>query len=159
MNSDPTDAGPVELLTRSPDDIATRFLVPVDLSEASERAMRWVLEPRSERTAFIRVLLLPTPDGHDAGDLVRFLGRFKGPKHALVHGQVLQAGVDDLAQQSTEICRVLTRESIQKIVVGVGGADDEVTQAGALAQHLAKHCPCGVIVVPARQPVYELIRL
>lgn len=140
---------PVELLSREPRGPLSKVLIPVDLSDASERAVRWALkQPGSNKT--LRVLLCCEAPDCDAADFVRFLGRFADKQQALIHSQIFTGGEQGL-------CDLIREEKIQKIVVGVG--DDASSESGALAQRLARLCPCGVVTVPRREPVRELLRI
>lgn len=141
---------PVELLSREPSGDFTKVLIPVDLTDASERAVRWVLKQPSKSTKTLRVLVWREAGDLDAADLLRFLGRFGEQRQALMHGQVFTG--DEL-----QLCAMIRAEQIQKIVIGVG--DDAGAESGALGQRLAHLCDCGVVLVPRREPVRELIRL
>ncbi|MEZ4370474.1 MAG: universal stress protein [Polyangiaceae bacterium] len=141
---------PVELLSREPTGTFSKVLIPVDLSEASERAVRWVLKRPGTSTKTLRVLLWREAGDGDAADLLRFLGRFGEQRHALIHGQVFTGDAEQL-------CAMIRTEGIQKIVVGVG--DDAGEDSGARAQQLARLCSCGVVLVPRREPVRELMRV
>ncbi|MGE0326283.1 MAG: universal stress protein [Polyangiaceae bacterium] len=143
-------SAPVELLSREPSGALERVLIPVDLSDASERAVRWVLKQPGKATKTLRVLLWRESGDLDAADLLRFLGRFKEQRQALMHGQVFTG-------DERQLCSMIRTEEIQKIVMGVG--DDAGPESGALAQRLARLCSCGVVLVPRREPVRELVRV
>ncbi|MEZ4229272.1 MAG: universal stress protein [Polyangiaceae bacterium] len=140
---------PVELLSREPKGSFANVLVPIDLSDTSERAIRWALKQSTPKTKTIRVLMLCEDRDCDASDLVRFLSRFGEQPRALMHGQLFSGDEDQL-------CAMIREEGIDKIVVGVG--DEPSSEGGALAQRLARMCPCGVVMVPRREPVRELVR-
>ncbi|MCA9639158.1 MAG: universal stress protein, partial [Myxococcales bacterium] len=137
-------AAPVELLSKEPSGSLTKVLIPIDLSDAAERAVRWVLKQPGKATKTLRVVLWREAGDGDAADLLRFLGRFGEQRHALIHGQVFTG-------DERQLCTMIRTEEIEKIVVGVG--DDAESETGALAQSLARLCSCGVILVPRREPV------